>query len=157
MLWTDSDGRLVSIARRVPLPVRVALFTVWAAAAAFGKWENINEHDVPLVVDVVAGTGAVVFAAFGIEHFFRTWDRPHRPPFDPLTQGWLLFFTVTGALLGLGIAGLVDDDPKTIAGISAGMVVVGLVLVALFVRYLLKPVEGQGPPERSPYLPPGDH
>lgn len=126
MLWTDSDGRLVSIARRVPLPVRIALFTVWAAAAAFGKWENINEHDVPLAVDVVAGTGAVVFAAFGVEHFFRTWDRPHRPPFE-LSQGWLVFFTVTGSLLGLGILGLVDDDPKTIAGISAATSLVGVV------------------------------
>ncbi len=50
--------------------------------------------------------------------------------------------------------GLFDSDPKTNVPISAAMVVVGLVLVALFVRYLRKPVRGEGPRGRSPYLPP---
>ncbi len=156
VLRSDSGGRLADIARRVPLALRIGLLTVWGAAAAFGKWEDVNNHDVPVMIDVALATGGLVFAALGVEHFFRTWDRAHRPPFE-LSQGWFSFFIITGSLLVLGIAGLVDHDPKTYTGICVGMVAVGVVLVALFVRYLLKPVEQQGSPQHSPYLPPPGH
>ena len=154
VLWGDEDGRVAGLWRRIPLPLRIGLFGVWAAFAAFGKWESVNHHAAPRFVDIALLTGGVVLAAFGIEHFFRTCDRPHRPPFDPISQGWLMFFVVTGSLLGVGVLGLVDHDPTTPAGIAVGMLTVGVVLVLMFIRYLRKPVERKDPPQRSPYLPP---
>jgi hypothetical protein len=128
---------------RIPRPVWVAVVAVWVAAAVFLKWETVNDHAVPAAVWVVASAGLLVYCGFGFVRFLRAFSATDRPPLT-LSRDWFLFVVITGSLLGFPVISLVTNDPDAdpVAGVL--MVLAGLVLVGLFVRYIRKPVLDHG-------------
>jgi len=143
----EDDNALERALRRVPWPVRVAIFVLFWTVAAFVRWEDINEHDVAPLLDVIVALGLLLMAAVGVPRVFRSFRAPDRRPFD-LNPLWLAFFTITGSLLVLGPWSFIDDDPSTSPYIGGPMFVVGVVLAAAFIRWFSKPVrpEAQNDP-----------
>jgi len=83
------------ILRRIPRPVHLVLVVVWVAAAFWDQSASVGRHQTPLGVSIVLWSGFVVVAVFGLIRFLRSWYASDRPPFDPMSHGWLLFL-VTG-------------------------------------------------------------
>ena len=121
----------------------MVLVAVWVAAAVFSKWESVNDHAVPGAVSVLAGVGLLVYCGFGCIRFLRAFSAPDRPPLT-MSNGWLLLLVITGTLLGVPVIGVVTNDPEGEPVAGAVMVVAGLVLLALFVQYIRKPVMDHG-------------
>ncbi len=119
---------------------------VWAGAALWDKSASLGKHHTPLGVSIVLWSGFVVVAVFGLIRFLRSRYASDRPPFDPISRGWLLFVVTTGALLVFPVVDLLRGDRNGSPPIEGAMFVVGLGLVGLVVQYGLKPVWNEGIP-----------
>lgn len=137
---------MIRLLRRIPRPVRLTLVLLWVGAALWGKSETANNHETPLGVSIVLWSGLAVVAAFGGIRFLRSWYASDRPPFDPISRGWLLFLVITGTLLVLPVVDLFRQDPNRNVPIEIAMFLVGLGLVGLVVQYACKPVWDEGLP-----------
>ncbi len=144
---SDNDQpALRGLLSSIPPAVRVSVIVAWFTVAVFAKWEAVNDHDLSPAVWAVLVPGLVIIVASGLRHLRRTFAAPDRAPFDFLSVGSHVFFVTTGTLIVLGAMTIVDDDPATEPSIGGPMLLVGLLLVALFVRHIVKPVRGA--PER---------
>ncbi|MFN2608579.1 MAG: hypothetical protein ABR511_11925 [Acidimicrobiales bacterium] len=135
----DDDSGLRRALNRIPVAIQIGAFLVWAAVAAFVKWEGISNHNVPPWLWAVELPGLALFGAFGLIQLSRSFGAPDRKPFE-LSRFWCAYFVVTGSLLVLGPWSVVDDDPTTKPYIGGPMFVVGLILLGLFLRHLTKPI-----------------
>lgn len=137
----DRHGRgLHGQLKRIPAPIRLAVLLAWFGVAVFAKWEGVNKHDTSPAVWAILLAGLVVVGALGLFQFLESFDADDRAPFDGLSIGWQGFFVFTGALLVLGPIAVFDGDPSTDPFVGGVMFLVGVILVAMLVRHLAKPV-----------------
>jgi hypothetical protein len=137
---------LTGILRRIPWPVHVALVVAWVGADFWDKSASAAKHQTPIGVSIVLWSGLVVVTVFGVIRFLRSWYASDRPPFDPISRGWLLLVVTAGTLLVLPVVDLFRRDPNGNPPIEAAMFLVGLGLVGLVVQYARKPVWDEGIP-----------
>ncbi len=97
----------------------------------------------PLALSVIAGAGLLVFCGFAVVRFLRASSATDRPPMS-MSHGWPVLLVITGSLLGIPVISVVTNDPEADPVAGGVMFVAGLVLVALFVRYIRKPVMDHG-------------
>lgn len=130
--------------RYIPVRIRWTAALAWACLAVFARWQDLNGHAVPVVVSLLVGFGFAVIVAFGLVRLLRASNASDRPPFDPFSRAWQVFFVITACLLGLPVISVVTDDPDANHVAGAVMFVVGVVLVVVFIRYMRKPVLDYG-------------
>lgn len=135
---------LTGILRRIPWPVQVVLVLAWVGADFWDRSASAAKHQTPIGVSIVLWSGLVVVTVFGVIRFLRSWYASDRPPFDPISRGWLLFVVTVLTILVLPVVDLFRSDPNGNPPIEAAMFLVGLGLVGLVVQYARKPVWDEG-------------
>ena len=132
------------VLHNIPVRTRWAAGMAWVCLVVFARWQDVNGHAVPVVVSVIVGVGFAVLVAFGLVRLLRASNASDRPPFDPLSRAWHVFFVITGCLLGLPVFSVATDDPDANHVAGAVMFAVGVVFVVVFIRYMRKPVLDYG-------------
>ncbi len=142
---TTAVDRLVE---RVPPPIRIGLWVLWAVAIIAMRWDGVDGHAWSPISWGFVWLGVGVWLILRLNHLVATFGDAARPPLDLLSldREAALLVLATGGLLVVGPWWVLDGDPSTNPLIGGALFLVGLVLTCLFVRYLLKPVRGGAGP-----------